>query len=72
MDRRIELGFEGGAVLAITVADAEAASLTGALGNGGGWRELTAEEGTYFVNLGELLYVRLAPGEAAKIGFGER
>ena len=72
MGRRIELGFEGGAVLAITVEEAEASALTGALGNGGGWRELTAEEGTCFVNLGELVYVRLAPGEAARIGFGER
>lgn len=72
MGRRVELGFEGGSVLGLTLEDAAAAEFAGSLGNGDGWRELAAEEGTYYVNLGELVYVRLAPGEASKIGFGNR
>ncbi|MEW6581481.1 MAG: hypothetical protein AB1416_01805 [Actinomycetota bacterium] len=72
MARRMELGFEGGSVLGVTLADDDAAEFTKSLGNGDGWRELNAQEGTYFVNLGELVYVRLAPGEVSRIGFGER
>jgi hypothetical protein len=71
--RRVDLGFDGGTVLRVTLEEDEAANLTGALsGDGGdGWRELTAEEGSYWINLGELVYVRLAPGEVSgRIGFG--
>jgi hypothetical protein len=68
--RRIELGFEGGTVLRLTVDEAVADGLTDVLG-AGGWRSLDAEEGTFHVDLGEVVYVRLPPGQAhGRVGFG--
>ena len=70
--RRLELGFEGGTFLRLTVEDAVAAAMTDALKNGNGpqWRELVAEEGTYLIDQSELLYVRLPPREPGRVGFG--
>jgi hypothetical protein len=71
--RRIELGFDSGTVLRLTVAEAVSDALTAALGAGNGpaWRAIEAEEGTFWIAEKELLYVRLAPGEApARVGFG--
>ena len=70
--RRLELGFEGGTFLRLTVEDAVATAMTDALKNGNGpqWREILAEEGTYLIDQSELLYVRLPPREPGRVGFG--
>jgi hypothetical protein len=69
--RRVELGFEGGAVLRVTVEDKQVQELVGGLDGGGGWRSFEAEEGTYWLNLGELLFLRLVPGDVpSRVGFG--
>jgi hypothetical protein len=71
--RRLELGFEGGTVLRLTVDAALAESFTADLeaGKGPSWRALASEEGTFWIDQGELLYVRLPPGEApSRVGFG--
>jgi hypothetical protein len=71
--RRLELGFEGGTVLRLTVDAAVAQEVTATLaGDGsGGWRSIDAEEGTFWVDQGELIYVRRPPGEVSgSIGFG--
>lgn len=71
--RRLELGFEGGTVLRLTVDSAVADEVTGALAANGGpsWRSIEAEEGTFWIDQGELVYVRLPPGEApGRVGFG--
>jgi hypothetical protein len=70
--RRLELGFEGGTFLRLTVEDAVASAMTDALKNGNGpqWREIVAEEGTYLIDQSELLYVRLPPREPGRVGFG--
>lgn len=69
--RRLEIGFEGGTVLRLSLEESDATALTGSLGTDTGWREVSAEEGTFWVNQGELLYVRLAPGEPpGRVGFG--
>ena len=70
--RRLELGFEGGTFLRLTVEESVATEMTQALANGRGpsWREIVAEEGTYWIDQGELLYVRLPPREPATVGFG--
>ena len=70
--RRVELGFEGGTVISVTMEEPEIKDLTESLPSGEGWRTLTGEEGTYWVNVGELVYVRMAPGEVGRVGFGER
>lgn len=71
--RRLELGFEGGTVLRLTVNTEVAEGFTGDLAGGDGpsWRSVEAEEGTFWVDRAELLYVRLPPGEApGRVGFG--
>ena len=70
--RQLELGFEGGTFLRLTVEDAVATAMTDALKNGNGpqWREIVAEEGTYLIDQSELLYVRLPPREPGRVGFG--
>jgi hypothetical protein len=70
--RRLELGFEGGTFLRLTVEDAAVTAMTDALKNGNGpqWREIVAEEGTYLIDQSELLYVRLPPREPGRVGFG--
>lgn len=70
--RRLELGFEGGTVLRLTVDDAVAAKLTGGLsGDDGSWSAVEAEEGAFWVDRGKLIYVRLPPGEPhGRVGFG--
>jgi hypothetical protein len=70
--RRVELGFEGATVLTLTLDDTAVRELTDALPSADGWRALTAEEGSYWINLGELVYVRLLPGEVSRVGFGGR
>ncbi len=70
--RRIELGFEGGTFLRLSVEEDAASEMTAALKNGSGpqWREIVAEEGTYLIDQSELLYVRLPPREPGRVGFG--
>jgi hypothetical protein len=71
--RRLELGFEGGTVLRLTVDEAVADEVTGALAadRGPAWRSIAAEEGTFWIDQAELIYVRLPPGEAfGRVGFG--
>ena len=70
--RRLELGFEGGTVLRLTVEESVATEVTSALAEdrGPSWRSIVAEEGTFWVDKGELIYVRLPPGEPPRVGFG--
>ena len=69
--RRVDLGFEGGTIVRLTCEQQVVDGLVDGLTNGGGWRAVESEEGTYWLNLGELVYVRLVPGEAPpRVGFG--
>jgi len=69
--RRVDLGFEGGTIVRLTVEQASVDALVAGLDGGGGWRSVESEEGTYWLNLGELVYLRLVPGEAPpRVGFG--
>lgn len=67
--RRVEIGFEGGTVLQITVTQQAADALVASLG-GGSWQTVDAEEGTYWVNPAQLNYIRLVADTGPKIGFG--
>jgi hypothetical protein len=70
-ERRVEVGFEGGTTLRLTMTESAASELTGSLGADGDWRAVEADEGSYWLNLGEVIYVRLVPGEApTRVGFG--
>jgi hypothetical protein len=68
--RRVEIGFEGGTILRLTVEEDVVQELVGSLGNGGDWRSVEADEGTHWLNIAEFLYVRLVPGEPSRVGFG--
>lgn len=69
--RRVEMGFEGGTILRLTIEESAAQELVGSLTNGGGdWRSVEADEGTHWLNVSELVYIRLVPGEPARVGFG--
>lgn len=69
--RRLELGFEGGTVLRLTVDEAVVGDVPGRLLAGEGrWVEVDAEEGDFWVARDELRYVRVPPGEApGRVGF---
>jgi hypothetical protein len=71
--RRLELGFEGGTVLRLTVEEAVGDEFTTSLSGGASsWRSIPSEEGVFWINPGELVYVRLPPGEApGRVGFGD-
>lgn len=71
--RRLELGFEGGSVLRLSVDEAAVPAARSALCDGEGrWLEITADEGEFSVDRERVLYLRIPPGEVAgRVGFGD-
>jgi hypothetical protein len=65
---KMSVGFTGGQVLSARVAPGELAKLRGVLG-GSGWHELSAEDGTVSLDLGQVVYV-LVDDEEHRVGFG--
>ena len=66
--QKVSVGFEGGQVLSARVQPGELSRLRDALG-GGGWHELTAEDGTVALDLAKVVYV-LVDHEEHRVGFG--
>lgn len=66
--RRVSVGFGGGQVLALRLSDEQLSSLLDALA-GGGWHEVTSDEGPVHLFLGKVVYVR-AEDDDARVGFG--
>jgi hypothetical protein len=66
--RRISVGFQGGQVLALRVADEQITGLYKALG-GGGWHEIDSEDGPVRVDLGQVVYIS-AESDELRVGFG--
>jgi hypothetical protein len=66
--QHVSVGFQGGQVVAVRVADDVLHGLYAALGNGG-WHELATEDGRIRLNLGEVVYVR-TEDEEHRVGFG--
>jgi hypothetical protein len=65
--RRIEVGFDGGQVLALRITDEELESLRGALQRGG-WHRLTSEDAEVELFLDKLVFIKTA-GDGQKVGF---
>ena len=65
--RRVELGFEGGQVIALRIPQSELDGLREAL-SGDGWHLLKTEEDEVDVNLDQLVFLRTA-GDGQKVGF---
>ncbi|MFP5452241.1 MAG: hypothetical protein ACLGG9_10910 [Thermoleophilia bacterium] len=70
--RRLELGFEGGTVLRLTVDEALVGDVPGSILSGSGrWASVSADEGTLWVDRDRIVYVRVPPGEVSgRVGFG--
>ena len=66
--RRISVGFQGGQVLALRVADEPLQKLYDALG-ADGWHEIESEDGPVRVDLRQVVYVS-ADSEELRVGFG--
>lgn len=67
--RRLELGFHGGTILRATLEEAQVAALTNALGGGGDWHELNADEGNYWIKVADLQFVRIPDDGPHGVGF---
>jgi hypothetical protein len=66
--RRVTVGFHGGQVLALRLAEKQLSELEKALG-GGGWHTIVSEEGPVRLDLGQVVYVS-ADSEDPRVGFG--
>jgi hypothetical protein len=66
--RRVSIGFHGGQVLALRVADEDLKDLNKALG-GSGWHEIESEDGPVRVALAQVVYVS-ADSDEPRVGFG--
>jgi hypothetical protein len=65
---RVEIGFEGGQVLATRLNQKQLNELRQALEKGEGWHDIKTEDGDLAVDLDEVIFVRVAAPEH-RIGF---
>lgn len=67
---KISIGFQGGQVLGLRIAEDQLHELHEALSLGqGGWHELAGEEGSVRLDLSQVVYVR-SENEELRVGFG--
>ena len=65
---RVEIGFDGGQVLATRLNEKQLNELRQALEKGEGWYDIKTEDGDLAVDLDEVIFVRVAAPEH-RIGF---
>jgi hypothetical protein len=67
--RRVELGFEGGQVIAVRLTTKQIADLRKELGRGQpGWHDVETADGEVSLDLGKVVFVRGEPSEH-RVGF---
>lgn len=66
--QRVEIGFEGGQVIAARLADADLKDLRKQLEKGG-WHDLHTEDGVISLYLGKVAFLRIASRDT-RVGFG--
>jgi len=66
--QRVTIGFNGSQLLAVRLEESDLNDLLQALGTDE-WHDLTVDDGTIRLNLGEVIYVRTNLDEH-KVGFG--
>ena len=66
--QRVEIGFEGGQVISVRLAEGDLKDVRKQLEKGG-WHDLHTEEGTIALHLGKVQFVRIGSGEH-RVGFG--
>ena len=65
---RVEIGFDGGQVIAARLTEKQLGELRKALDKGEGWHDISTEDGDVAVDLDEVIFVRVAAPEH-RIGF---
>ena len=66
--QRVEIGFEGGQVIAARLAEDDLKDLRKRLEKGG-WHDLHTEDGVISLYLGKVAFLRIASG-GTQVGFG--
>jgi hypothetical protein len=66
--QRVEIGFAGGQVVSVRLAEGARAELRKALEQHDGWRDLETQDGTIALDLSKVVFVRIA-GSPQTIGF---
>jgi len=67
--QRLEIGFHGGNILRATLEDAQVTALTEALTKAAAWYQFDAEEGTFWVKVTDLQFVRIPDDGPHGVGF---
>jgi hypothetical protein len=68
MAQRISIGFQASPPLALRVSDTELERLREALG-GEGWHDVRADDGSVYLNVEHVLWLRVE-GDEHRVGFG--
>jgi hypothetical protein len=66
---RVEIGFDGGQVIATRVEPGELEALRKAAESGEGWHQVSGEDGEISLNLAQVVFVRTASPDQ-RVGFG--
>jgi len=68
--RRIELGLEGGAVLRVTMDEADLEQFTRSLsGEASGWTQMRTDDSVCWVDLGKVTFTRVWNEKVRNVGF---
>jgi hypothetical protein len=65
--QKVEIGFEGGQVISVRIAEGDLKDLRKALEKGG-WHDLATEDGVVSLYLGKIAFLRIDSGEH-RVGF---
>jgi hypothetical protein len=65
--QQVEIGFEGGQVVSVRLADGELADLRKQVEKGG-WHDVKTEDGVLALHLGKVCFLRIDSGEH-RVGF---
>ena len=66
--QKVEIGFEGGQVVAVRLSEDELKTLRKQVEKGG-WHDLETEDGVLSVYVGKVAFLRIESGEH-RVGFG--
>jgi hypothetical protein len=68
MKRRVSVGFSGGQVLPLRLAEDKLDAFKSAIQSDSGWHQLEAEDGPVLLNLAQVVFLRVDADES-RIGF---
>jgi hypothetical protein len=66
--QRVEIGFEGGQVISVRLAEVDLKDLRSQFEKGG-WHDIHTEDGVVALYLGKVAFLRIESGEH-RVGFG--